>query len=415
MAGLVHATPSFGFRPAPVNHSPSPLGFGFGLAASSSHSAWQPHSTQSTSTSFSPSTASLHVKSVQKRRYEDVDDEPRDEEAMDRSPTPERIVRRMIPKRARVFTEQIAHAAQAGQVKNTKDAGQVLSKANDGVDVGMLLGRPFPVLSTLTVLISVNTASLPPQSLLPILTSLLTSHPTLKDNILALIPRPTLETAVQALNIAVKKLRDAYPYSTTQGTLGFGSNPFDTSRTGWGQPAARSAPHPSNSGMRDSYVISRLRPHVLEYVSTAFSYMPYFSFRENAGQSHQARTGKEAVVSHPTETFAYLSALTSHLMTQPPLAQQLLTTELMSRLVDEWSAWIYKVDTYVNKEGGMFGVEVVKAWARALDEFAEAKVQNKNGGMEVGLRTVRDRWVSQVGWLIGRDSSQHSMEDEEEL
>jgi hypothetical protein len=120
-------------------------------------------------------------------------------------------------------------------------------------------------------------------------------------------------------------------------------------------------------------------------------------------------------VVHPTETFAYLSTLTNHFISQPQLAQQLLSAELMSRLVEEWLAWVAKVDAYVNKEGGMFGKEVVKGWERTLDEFAAAKVLTINGEFEAGMRTIRDRWVSQVGWLVGRDFQNHAMEEEEEL
>ena len=142
--------------------------------------------------------------------------------------------------------------------------------------------------------------------------------------------------------------------------------------------------------------------------------MPYFSYRENGNHTQQIKGGKEAVITHPTETFAYLSTLTNHLVSQPQLAQQLLSTELMSRLVDEWMAWVGRVDAYVNKEGGMFGMEVVKGWERTLDEFANAKVHNSSG-IESGFRAVRDRWVAQVGWLVGRGVSQHAMEEEEEL
>lgn len=70
---------------------------------------------------------------------------------------------------------------------------------------------------------------------------------------------------------------------------------------------------------------------------------------------------------------------------------------LLPRLLDEWRAWVEHVSDIVNKQGGMFGNEAVRGWERALDQFSEAK----GHGLE-GLRDVRDRWVAQVGWLVGR-------------
>ena len=153
MAGLVHPTPTFGFHPAPVNHSPSPLGFGFGLT--SSHSAWQPQANQSAflapSTSHSPSSSHVNSRSTQKRRHDDVEDDIRDE-YMDRSPTPERSIRRIIQKRVRTSTEQVSQGIQGESSKTAKEATHSSSKASDGVDVGMLLGTSD--LQTVSVFLS---------------------------------------------------------------------------------------------------------------------------------------------------------------------------------------------------------------------------------------------------------------------
>ena len=71
----------------------------------------------------------------------------------------------------------------------------------------------------------------------------------------------------------------------------------------------------------------------------------------------------------------------------------------MPRLAQEWNAWVDRVDRVVNREGGMFGQEVVRSWERGLDEFAGAA--EKESGLR-NLRIVRDRWVAKVGWLVGR-------------
>lgn len=278
-----------------------------------------------------------------------------------------------------------------------------------------------------------ESASLPPDSLLPLLTSLLTAHPTLKPTILSLIPRPTLDTAINALAQSAKKLRDAYPYSTiptfsqttSSTTFGFGGGGFGGSRAnltasagssplGFGRSSPAANPSTQAAGMRDSYVISRLRPHITEFVSASFSYLPYFSYLPSSSSSHFPNAGKDKPLAHPSETFAYLSSLTSHLISQPPLTQASLGPMLLPRLLPEWMAWIDRVDAHLNKEGGMFGQEVAQGWARALDQFAEAKISGISDGTEAGLRTVRDKWVARVGWLVGRREVQ-AMEEEDEL
>lgn len=69
-------------------------------------------------------------------------------------------------------------------------------------------------------------------------------------------------------------------------------------------------------------------------------------------------------------------------------------------------AWIDKVDEVVNRQAGMFGSETVRSWERGLDNFADSKVSEVSSFM----RVVRDRWVSKVGWLVGR-MIQQAMEE----
>ncbi|OBZ78683.1 hypothetical protein A0H81_00817 [Grifola frondosa] len=328
---------------------------------------------------------------------------------MDRSPTPERP-RRAAPKRARTTPVTVANVKTGQTSKENKPPS---SDDDNDVDVGVLL------------------ASLPPQSLLPLLTSLLSAHPSLKPVVLSLIPRPTLDTALQALATSAHKLRDAYPYSSppfSQAGLastfggfggGFGSNKSNTSASttgfGFGRLTAGPSfghPHSNNTGMRDEYIISRLRPHISDFVSACFSYLPYFSnvsapltspsFSKPSNsmdiQSHSSALRQQHKDKlHPTETFLFLSALTTHILSQPPLTLFSLAPQLLPRLSEEWKAWVDHIDEVVNRQGGMFGKETVNSWERALDEFAEAK----GNGMEV-MKEIRDRWVSKVGWLVGR-------------
>jgi hypothetical protein len=257
-------------------------------------------------------------------------------------------------------------------------------------------------------------ASLPSQSLLPLLNALLKAQPALKSMILPLIPRPTLETAIQALAQSAKKLRDAYPYSnalppphaTTSTNFGFGRHLVSPN-----QATYQHSSHNTNSGMRDSYILSRLRPHISEFVSACFSYLPYFSYvstssistTPSSSQSHSSSLQTlHKDKSHPAETFIFLSALTNHIAAQPALTQTSLVPTLFPRLLEEWNAWVERVDDNVNRQGGMFGRETVASWERELDGYADAK-GFEGAGM---MRNVRDKWVQRVGWLVGRIGQQ---------
>ena len=276
------------------------------------------------------------------------------------------------------------------------------------------------------------TASLPPETLLPLLTSLIASQPSLKSSVLSLIPRPTLDTAIQATAKSAKKLLDAFPYSSL-GTSAHGFGDFGRARSpgygsaGFGFGQARPSPPFSaahtpdahqTSGMRDEYIISRIRPHIHEFVSACLSYLPYFSYIDSATLDASATHGAAHTRSHasalqlqhkdkfhPSETYLLLQAITAHVLDQPPLTQSLLIPQLLPRLIQEWDAWVDRVDRVVNREGGMFGQDVVRSWERGLDDFASAATR-ANGSHP--LKEVRDRWVAKVGWLVGRQAMEES-------
>ncbi|KAF8632579.1 hypothetical protein AX15_001787 [Amanita polypyramis BW_CC] len=392
--------PHIEFHPRPVSHAPSPFGFGFGLGPTTTSAmssvGWQPTTPGHTNpAAFQQLASSVSQSSrAQKRRLEQEEDGEvqryagQRDESMDRSPTPERP-KRAAPKRPRV-------APANGSSKDDQDTKENKVRNNDDdVDVGVLL------------------ASLPSQSLLPLLNALLKAQPSLKSTILPFIPRPTLETAIQALTQSAKKLRDAYPYSsalplshTNTSNFGFGRQSIPPNQATFQHPC-----HNTNSGMRDSYILSRLRPHITEFVSACFSYLPYFSYTSahsistslptSSSQSQSHSTSLQILhkeKSHPAESFIFLSALTNHVMTQPTLTQTLLVPTLFPRLLEEWNAWVDRVDEVVNRQGGMFGRDTVESWERGLDEYAEMK------GVDGSpmLRRIRDKWVQKVGWLVGR-------------
>lgn len=255
-------------------------------------------------------------------------------------------------------------------------------------------------------------ASLPSQSLLPILTSLLSEHPNLRPLILSKIPRPTLATAVAALNRAAKRLRDEYPYSApstsfaTQQHSGFSifeSNPYITKRANT-DASGNDGPDFGRPSQRDRYILDRLRPAVEEYVSTVLSYMRFFSCIPGSRDSHSVTSNGDKDGIHPAETFDYLSVVTEHLLSQSHHCQSILSPLLAPRLLQEWMAWVDKVDISL-KEGGIFGANVAQTWIDTLDKYCKAKVNGVDIDLEAGFREIRSRWLNAAGFLVGRRST----------
>ncbi|GJJ09447.1 hypothetical protein Clacol_003670 [Clathrus columnatus] len=353
--------------PRNVNHSTSSLGFGFGLSSSQS-------------STFSPSPLFPYnhqqVPRPQKRRLEaDEEGSPRSDDAMDRSPTPER------PKRGPLKRLRVDESSKENLKELQEHKANRVTAVNSDVDIGVLL------------------ASLPQQSLLPLLMSLLREQPNLKPILLSLIPRPTLQIALQVLVEASKALRDAYPYSTPQSRVH--SEPDSQHGPGsYTRQVSHSSVMEPSSVMRESYVLSRLRPHITEFITTCFSYLPYFSFLPSSPSGNQSMS---AARPHPTETFTFLSTLMSHIFSQPQLTQNELLNQLMPRLLQEWKAWLDRIDTVVNRAGGMFSAEIALTWDRNLDDFAEK---------HVGMKEIRHSWIDKVGWLVGKRLIVNMDEDE---
>lgn len=239
------------------------------------------------------------------------------------------------------------------------------------------------------------TASLPPASHLTILTSLITKHPGLKSLIIPLIPRPTLDAAIQALNAAAKKIKDAHPYSQPAPSVGFGFGfgspqlpPSGLSSFGSAVSSTNSTPSTSSagsssSGIRDGYVQNRLRPVVAEFASTARSYLSYFTSESSPTPSSSASATAVplhpiAELVHPADTFTYLHTLTLHILRLSPQARGLVVKEhdaLLVRVQSEWRAWLDRIDVHVNRSAGMYGSETVRTWERGLDELVALEAE----------------------------------------
>ena len=141
MANVVtHPHPQkLGFHTRPVTHSPSPLGFGFGLSAAPHASPWAAAPAHSTWAASTHTNHPVPPTRTSKRRHEDDEtDAPNKharDDAMDRSPTPERP-KWAAPKRARTTPAAMVTSKGTRGDKNTQGS---ISNEND-VDVGVLLG-----------------------------------------------------------------------------------------------------------------------------------------------------------------------------------------------------------------------------------------------------------------------------------
>lgn len=349
----------FGVRSQP----PAALNFGFGMS----------------NTHFTPSSlASLTPTRSNKRRLEnDGSDDGMDT----RSPTPE-AGRRLPIKRLRGAPPGHVESDGRGS-KATKTNATSTDPETDDIDIGFML------------------ALLPPQSLVPLISSLLKDNPSLKSNVLSHMPRPSLESALQALSQSSSKLKNALPYSSSGFAFGSSSGSTGVPRIG-----LFSAPMETPS-MRDSYVQSRIAPHLTEFTTNVQSVLPFFSLLP---LSFSSRNMSQDLKVHPSETFTYLSAVTRELLSLPPICHTTLRSTLTPRLLNEWKAWLNRVDDHVNNQAGMFGLGTLKIWESELDEFASNTIA---AGLGLGdLKQIRDTWIVRLGFLVGRMQPHNRMDDE---
>jgi len=93
---------------------------------------------------------------------------------------------------------------------------------------------------------------------------------------------------------------------------------------------------------------------------------------------------------------------------------------LCDKILVGWKTWLDRVGAYVNVEGGMFSISVVRSWIAGLDELVAQSPASKHNAHDrsrsrerktvgmvrdkfaVGTREIRDGWVDSVGWMVGR-------------
>jgi hypothetical protein len=120
----------FGFHSRPPKAAPT--GFGFGLAMANPVPALHTWSPIHVTTPQQQSQASTSSTRMGKRRHEDDNES----DAMERTPTPERPLRRIAPKRARIVPSESSEKP----IQSSGSAKDVRRSDGDDIDIGVLLG-----------------------------------------------------------------------------------------------------------------------------------------------------------------------------------------------------------------------------------------------------------------------------------
>lgn len=270
-----------------------------------------------------------------------------------------------------------------------------------------------------------RTATLDKPSLLSLFHKLLqsSSDPGLRDQIVSLLPSPSLDSIEPALDEAEKAIRAALPSA--------------------GQHEVRA-----------EFAWGRLRSPVAEFVHTAQGFLPLFvdedlpSTPSSTGEGSSKRERP-----HVSTTFNFLHLVTVRALRilealpavprtasmfaldrQQPgpmfrignceavkqLSQMLPThamaisspnsivNQLLPQLALQWTRMFERVAKAVNEEGKMFGAEMVRGWIGSLNALvapqqgdAEAPVDDPAKAMRSTLNALKSRLEHEVGWLVG--------------
>ena len=245
-------------------------------------------------------------------------------------------------------------------------------------------------------------ASLSKESLVNLLTTLVTTTPSLRPLVTSLLPAPTLSATLSTLAHLERKVLNAIP---------------------------------AGGAVREDYIWGRVRLPLEEYLSESRGFLNAF-----CGSNTANRNSTEDEIGHPSTTFAFLYALTSSLRrleaSLPPLpsllltpnypiekrySQDLLTTHLLPLLINHWQRFLTGLSMQVNSEGRILSGEVLRGWLKRLEELCVESPgvregTRREGGARKACEGVRDRLKRDLGWLIGVKAEPEEEEmDEEEL
>ncbi|UZJ53836.1 hypothetical protein CBS101457_003156 [Exobasidium rhododendri] len=428
------------FQATPVQHGPTPLNFGFGFgsaigspstqfASPSASSQWgqSPQHPQILSPSHrgSPSsrggaTAYLAKKSETKRRRDSDDDDSDDEmgEGREKSASPsishDRIFssKQALPKRMRSGIGAVG-MINLGDSRSSRGIGTPTDSNLANTSTGTSSSASIDKMDLGKVL-----STLDKPSLLTLFSRLLSSStdPTLRDQIIAHIPSPSLISVEFALEEIEKGIRSAGAHA---------------------------------GEMRAGFAWARLRNPVGDFTATSLGFLPFFVDETKNGGILSSRQESP----HISTTYNFLHALTVRTLriinslaptpstmstslfavelnkplhlgnsARPSIKmyQELLpsdclsssnpntiVTQLIPSILVQWSRLQETVCKGVNEEGKMFGSEMMRSWILSLEALGWAKAeQDQNVKVEekafrIAIDVIRIRLEQEVGWLIG--------------
>ncbi|KAL8291900.1 hypothetical protein RQP46_002158 [Phenoliferia psychrophenolica] len=270
-------------------------------------------------------------------------------------------------------------------------------KARVGTGVGPNSASASPQLSLVQPVNSTDLgkalASLPKESLLTLLTSLLTSQPALRPTVAALLPPPTLPTTLASLHTLERAVLAALP---------------------------------AGHDLREDYVWGRVRVSLEDYTSSAKSFLTTFCAPSSPSSTSTPTGGTtEDEIGHPSTTFAFLYALTSslrrlevalpHSPSPATTRSNPLAGHLLPLTINAWHALLTRLN------GRVLSATLLRGWFDRIDELCVDSPGGREGGAKRACEGVRERMRRELGWLIGvrpsavQINNSVMMDDEEEL
>jgi hypothetical protein len=203
--------------------------------------------------------------------------------------------------------------------------------------------------STVQVPLSKLLEPLDKEQLIDLVTSIVQKHPELRAEVLAQLPRPTIQSATAVLSALERRLQAAFPYS----------------RHGTG---------------RDDYTFHRVRSVLDELRATLLQFSEHFVQPEE----------------HSVTVFAYL-ALAAGVVERLPRwdneeHERMYRGDLYRRLAELWQT---AVDMAAKRasQGKIYGEQTVLEWYRTLERHSAQS--------DGALTKVLESFRTSLGWLIG--------------
>jgi len=201
--------------------------------------------------------------------------------------------------------------------------------------------------------------SLEKEQIIEILSSLLDKNPKLSQDILTLIPRPTLKSVTNQLQAAEKKLNNSFPY------------------TKWGAD-------------RSDYSFNRVKPNLLELLELTVNYLKYFTNTENYGDELERE--------YPVVSISYLEYATQLALRLPVWNQNYhneITREyLLKEIGEAWERVVNEIGQRV-QNGKVYSSSLVGEWIKSLIKYSNEL--NGNYGFAETVKLFKEK----LGWLIG--------------